>query len=86
MWGRGFVWLTAFDNPGNAMKYLMKYVNKGGRFHASIHLLDSLGVRATVRSMRQFFSTIWRLGDALRRGICDLVEYRSMYDEFVVSG
>lgn len=84
MWGCGFVWLTAFDNPGNAMKYLLKYVNKGGRFHASLHLLDSLDIRVTVRAMRQFFSTVWRLGNALRCGVVDLLEYRSMYDDYVV--
>lgn len=64
MWGCGFVWLTSFDNPGRALGYAMKYVNKGGRLHASYHLIAGLGVRDIVLSMRAFFSAVWRLHEA----------------------
>lgn len=86
MWPHGFCWLTAYDNPVNAMRYVLKYVNKGGRLHASYHLLDSLNVRPLVRALRQFASTGWRLCEAWRTGVIDFLTYRDMYDLYMVSG
>jgi hypothetical protein len=84
MWSHGFVWLTAYDDPSRAMGYVLKYVNKGGRLHASIHLLESLGIRAGVKAWRAMWSTIYRLHEAWSCGRITLAEHHAMYQEFVV--
>lgn len=84
MWGHGFVWLTAYDQPASAMRYVLKYVDKGGRLHASIHLLDSLQVRTLVRALKNFASTGWRLCEAFRTGVITFSDYRKMYDLYMV--
>jgi len=75
MWGNGFVWITAFDSPARALSYAMKYVDKGGRLHASYHLIGALGVRDVVLSMRAFFSGVWHLHE-------QLVTYRISHEEY----
>jgi hypothetical protein len=86
MWGYGFVWLTAYDSPGSAMRYVLKEVDKGGRLHASIHLLDLLGVRLAVRAWRGLCAVAWSLHEALMCGRLDLEEYHEGYDRWVVGG
>lgn len=75
LWGFGFVWLTAFDNPGRAVAYALKYVDKGGRLHASYHLIASLGVRSLVYDLRYFFGAIYRLHEAWIAGVIPLSEW-----------
>jgi hypothetical protein len=84
MWGHGFVWLTAYDQPARAMRYVLKYVTKGGRLHASLHLLDALNVRKTVAGWRHMWSLVCRLRDAAKVGQLSWVEHHEMFDEFVV--
>ena len=82
MWGVGFVWVTAYDQPGRAVAYALKYAGKGGRLHASYHLLDGLGVRSAVEGWRLWVRGVLRLGDGLRSGRLELDEYRGALVEW----
>jgi hypothetical protein len=84
MWGHGFVWLTAYDQPARAMSYVLKYVTKGGRLHASFHLLDLLNIRKTFHEWRHMWSMNFRLHEAFVTHQISLQEFHDMFDEFVI--
>lgn len=86
LWSCGFVWLTSFDNPSRAVAYALKYVDKGGRLHASYHLIAGLGVRDIVLSFRAFFGQVFKLHEAFMCGRLNLREYHDGIDLLVSCG